>query len=279
MENNLNSAPKSSDGDGGNGAQSAQVSSDKHKTESEERSRAKDENKASEGGESSVCKHSAACEDGENPRDKRGGLSEISSEEEKTQPRHQAVKGADKKRKGKKKKRIPAWLSWGLIVLFLSFVLSVLFSLLTEIAVNDSPIYVCIAVLVVLLVLNIGCDIIANAVVSCSAEGFNAMASRKIRGAKRAVTFCRNAEKIGSIFSDVIGDICGIVSGSAGAVLAGYFIVNDSIQGMAISIMISAVISALTVGGKAFGKPFSIKYNSKIAFGFARFTTFFVKEK
>ena len=184
-----------------------------------------------------------------------------------------------KKHSGKKKKKVPVWLSWGLTILVLSFFLSVLFSFLTEIAVNDSPVYVCIIVLAVLLVLNVGCDIIANAVVSCDVDGFNAMASRKIRGAKRAVTFCKHSEKIASIFSDVIGDICGIISGSAGAVLAGYFVVNDSIEGMVISILISAVIGALTVGGKAFGKPISIKYNSEIAFGFARFTTFFVKEK
>ncbi len=184
-----------------------------------------------------------------------------------------------KKHKGKKKKKVPVWLSWGLTILILSFILSVLFSLLTEISVNGSPIYVCIIVLVVLLILNVGCDIIANAVVSCDVDGFNAMASRKIRGARRAVSFCKNAEKIGSIFSDVIGDICGIVSGSAGAVLAGFFIVNDSVEGMVISIMISAVISALTVGGKAFAKPIALKYNSQIAFGFAKFTTFFVKEK
>ena len=54
---------------------------------------------------------------------------------------------------------------------------------------------------------------------------------------------------------------------------------NDSVEGMVISILISAVIGALTVGGKAFGKPISLKYNSKIAFGFAKFTTFFVREK
>ncbi len=183
------------------------------------------------------------------------------------------------KRRGKKKRRVPLWLSWGLTILFLSFALSVLFSFLTEISVNGSPFYVCLIVLLVLLVLNIGCDIIANAVVSCEPEGFNAMASRKIRGAKRAVTFCRNSEKIASIFSDVVGDICGIISGSAGAVLAGYYVFNDSIEGMIISILISAVIGALTVGGKAFGKPISIKYNFKITFGFAKFTTFFVKEK
>ena len=190
------------------------------------------------------------------------------------------VKQKNTARRKKKKKRVPVWLSWGLTILVLSFLLSVLFSFLTEIAINDSSVYVCLAVLVVLLILNVGCDVIANAVLSCDVDGFNAMASRKIRGARRAVTFCKHAEKIASIFSDVIGDICGIVSGSAGAVLAAMFVFAEgSWEGMMVSILVSAVIGALTVGGKAFGKPISIKYNSKIAFAFAKFTTFFVREK
>ena len=219
---------------------------------------------------------SAASDAGHTPCAEGGGRSAVASDGEKK--RKNGGKG-DKKRRGKKKKKVPVWLSWGLTILVLSFFLSVLFSFLTEIAVNDSPVYVCVIVLVVLLILNVGCDIIANAVLSCDVDGFNAMASRKIRGARRAVAFCKHAEKIASIFSDVIGDICGIISGSAGAVLAGYFVFNDSVEGMVISILISAVIGALTVGGKAFGKPISLKYNSKIAFGFAKFTTFFVREK
>lgn len=215
---------------------------------------------------------SVASDAGHTPCAEGGGRSAVASDGEKK--RKNGGKG-DKKRK----KKVPVWLSWGLTILVLSFFLSVLFSFLTEIAVNDSPVYVCVIVLVVLLILNVGCDIIANAVLSCDVDGFNAMASRKIRGARRAVTFCKHAEKIASIFSDVIGDICGIISGSAGAVLAGYFVFNDSVEGMVISILISAVIGALTVGGKAFGKPISLKYNSKIAFGFAKFTTFFVREK
>lgn len=215
---------------------------------------------------------SVASDAGHTPCAECGGRGAVASDGEKK--RKNGGKG-DKKRK----KKVPVWLSWGLTILVLSFFLSVLFSFLTEIAVNDSPVYVCVIVLVVLLILNVGCDIIANAVLSCDVDGFNAMASRKIRGARRAVTFCKHAEKIASIFSDVIGDICGIISGSAGAVLAGYFVFNDSVEGMVISILISAVIGALTVGGKAFGKPISLKYNSKIAFGFAKFTTFFVREK
>ncbi len=181
--------------------------------------------------------------------------------------------------KKKKKHRIPPWLAWGLGVLLLSFVLTVIFSFLTEISVKNSPAYICVIVLLVLLVLNISCDVLANAIISCDPEAFHAMASRKIKGAKRAVSFCRNASKLGSIFADVIGDICGIVSGAAGTALIVHFAVSGTAYELIVSIGVSAVIGALTVGGKAIFKHFAIKFNRQIVFGFAKFTTIFKKEK
>lgn len=180
-----------------------------------------------------------------------------------------------------KKRRPPQWLVWGLSVLFLSFGLTIIFSFLTELVISeDSPAIVCVVVLLVLLVLNIVCDVLANAIISCKPEAFHSMASNKIKGAKRAVTFCRNASKLGSIFADVIGDICGIVSGAAGAVLATIIALSgDDYVKFISSILVSAVIGALTVGGKALFKPFAIRFNKQIVFGFARFTTFFKKEK
>lgn len=185
------------------------------------------------------------------------------------------------KKKKQKKKIMPSWLSWGLSVLFLSFALTVLFSFITEISIKGSPVYVCIIVLIVLLVLNIFCDLLANAILTCQADAFHAMASNKIKGAKRAVTLCRNATKLGSIFADIIGDICGIVSGSAGTVLAIYIASKSDgdIWEIVCAIGVSAVIGALTVGGKAIFKHFAIKYNKQIVFSFAKFTTLFKKEK
>ena len=170
------------------------------------------------------------------------------------------------KKKKQKKKRIPGWLSWGLSVLFLSFGLTVLFSFLTEISIKGSPVYICVIVLIVLLFLNIGCDMIANAIITCQPDAFHAMASNKIKGAKRAVTLCKNATKLGSVFADVIGDICGIVSGAAGAVLVVYIaaIADGNIWEIVSSILVSAVIGALTVGGKAIFKHFAMKYNKQI---------------
>ena len=190
-------------------------------------------------------------------------------------------KPSTKKKPKNKRKRKNAWLRWGLSILVLSFVLTVLFSFITEVSINDdSPAYVCIIVLVVLLVINIGCDLLANAIISCDAEAFHSMASNKIKGAKRAVYFCRNASKLGSIFADVIGDICGIVSGAAGAVL-GVIIAGDGGATIRLicAIGVSAVIGALTVGGKAILKHIAITFNKQIVFGFAKFTTFFKKEK
>lgn len=180
----------------------------------------------------------------------------------------------------KARKRIPGWLAWGLGMLVLSFALTVIFSFLTEVSIKGSPVYVCVIVLVVLLVLNIGCDLLANAIITCNPEAFHAMASNKIKGAKRAVGLCRNATKLGSIFADIIGDICGIVSGAAGTALVVYIAANGGTTVELIaSICVNAVIGALTVGGKAIFKHFAMKFNKQIVFGFAKFTTFFKREK
>lgn len=184
-----------------------------------------------------------------------------------------------KKKRKSKKKRKNDWLIWGVSVFFLSFVLTVVFSFLTEVSVKDSPSYVCVIVLLVLLILNIGCDVLANAIISVNPEAFHAMASNKIKGAKRAVSFCRNATKLSSIFADVIGDICGIVSGAAGTALVVHIAVLGTTAELIASIGISAVIGALTVGGKAIFKHFAVKYNKQIVFGFAKFTTVFKKER
>ena len=185
-----------------------------------------------------------------------------------------------KKKQKQKKKRVPGWLAWGLSVLLISFVLTIVFSFLTEISIKGSPVYVCVIALVVLLALNIGCDVLANAIMTCSPEAFHAMASNKIKGAKRSVSLCRNATKLGSIFADVIGDICGIVSGAAGTALVVYIAASGgTTMELIASIGVSAVIGALTVGGKAIFKHFAVKFNKQIVFGFAKFTTLFKKEK
>lgn len=183
----------------------------------------------------------------------------------------------NKKSKGKKKENAYAW---GFFVLFLSFFLTVLFSYLSEMCVSDSSVIVGVIVIFVLLIVNVSGDILANAVLSCTTPSFLSMASQKVVGAKRAVSMCKNAPKIASIFADVIGDICGIISGSVSALLVLKIgALGGSIPELVWSILVSALIGALTVGGKAIFKVFAVKYNTKIVFFVAKLTAFIVKEK
>ncbi len=209
-------------------------------------------------------------------RQKTGNVSTDDGYHPKSDAQSRRISGRNLKNK---KKHPYAWLVWGISVLFISFALTVIFSFLTEVAIKDSAAFICVIVLLVLLILNIGCDVLANSIISCKVDAFHAMASNKIKGAKRAVSFCRNATKLSSVFADVIGDICGIVSGAAGTALVVHLAVAGSNAELIASILVSAIIGALTVGGKAIFKHFAIKYNKQIVFGFARFTTLFKKER
>lgn len=193
------------------------------------------------------------------------------------------VKKKDKKNKGqiknliKKRKQI----RWAIIILFLTFFLSGLFSFMSEFLIGKSGIAVSFIILFTLIFISIIADIIGVAAASCSVEPFLAMASRKIKGAKRAVSLVKNAEKVTSICCDVIGDICGIISGAAVSAIilklfAGPFVADaNTIVQVIVTILLSSLVAALTVGGKALGKKIAIDNSQSIVFFVAKILSVF----
>ena len=91
------------------------------------------------------------------------------------------------------------------------------------------------------------------------------MAARKVPGAQDAIRLLRNAERVSSICNDVVGDICGVVSGSASAAIAAQVLQDFSFEWpQMVSLLMSALVAGLTVGGKAIGKTFAINSCTKI---------------
>ena len=91
------------------------------------------------------------------------------------------------------------------------------------------------------------------------------MAARKVPGGQEAIRLLRNAERVSSICNDVIGDICGVVSGSASATIAAQILQNfDFSWPRIVSLVMSALVAGLTVGGKAIGKTFAINSCTQI---------------
>ena len=145
-------------------------------------------------------------------------------------------------------------IKWILLITSLTFVISMIFSYLSETILKKSNIVIELLVLLTVILIGIIFDMIGVAVTTCAEYPFHAMASRKIKGAKTAIKLIKNKDKVSSFCNDVIGDICGIVSGTAGVIIA-TSIAKDSII---CSLLVTATISSLTIGGKALGKKVAV---------------------
>ena len=148
----------------------------------------------------------------------------------------------------KKKKRN----NWPLIVTILAFTISLLFSFMSESVMPKVGIIVGIMILILFIFIGIIFDMIGVAVTSSNEEPLHAMSSKKIKGAKKAVSFKKNADKVSSFCNDVIGDICGIISGSAGVSVAKGLASTFNLNIFYTGLIVTALIAALTIGGKAF---------------------------
>ena len=118
-----------------------------------------------------------------------------------------------------------------------------------------------VAFLILLAIILVGIifDIIGMAVATADEKPFHSMAARKVPGAQEAIALLRNAERVSSICNDVVGDICGVVSGSASATIAAQILTNFEFGWpQIVSLGMSALAAGLTVGGKAIGKSFAV---------------------
>lgn len=148
---------------------------------------------------------------------------------------------------------------WVVGVFLATIVVSGLISLLSDSIMSRSGIVAAFFILLVIVAVGILFDIIGVAVTSADEKPFHSMASRKVTGAQDAIRLLRNAERVSSICNDVVGDICGVVSGSASAVIALRILERFSFSWpQIVSLMMSALVAGLTVGGKAVGKAFAI---------------------
>lgn len=154
---------------------------------------------------------------------------------------------------------------WVGFVFFLTIVISGLISLLSEALLERSGMLFAFVILMSIVVLGIFFDVIGVAVTSADERPFHSMAARKVPGAQEAIRLLRNAERVSSICNDVVGDICGVISGAASATIAAQIIRSFSFTWpKLISLLMSAMIAGLTVGGKAVGKSYALRSCTQI---------------
>lgn len=167
-----------------------------------------------------------------------------------------------RKAKNKKKDR-----HWVIFITSFSFILSVFFLFVSDLILQDVSSIVAILVVFFIVLIGILFDIIGIAVTAADEVPFHSMASRKYYGAKKSISLIRNANKVSSICNDVIGDICGIISGTAGAMIVLDIAEGKSpLEKLIYSLLMSGFIAAATVGGKAAGKTLAISNSNYIVY-------------
>jgi CBS domain containing-hemolysin-like protein len=148
---------------------------------------------------------------------------------------------------------------WVVTIFLVTILISGAISLISEEIMSVSGIAVAFVILLVIVLIGIIFDVIGMAVASADEKPFHSMAARKVPGAQEAISLLRNAERVSSICNDVVGDICGVVAGSASATVAAQLLLMvDTVWPRSIMLAMSALVAGLTVGGKAIGKTFAV---------------------
>lgn len=185
-------------------------------------------------------------------------------------------KQKQQKKKGKGEKSSGRW---AVQVFFIAVFLSAALSFASDQALNGAGLAVAFAVLLAFILLGIVFDIIGVAVTAADEKPFHSMAARKTPGAREALGLIRKADKVSSFCNDVVGDICGIISGSTGAVIVVQIQSAFGTPGVVISLAVTALTSGLTIGGKALGKSFAIAKSTAVLQLVGRFLHLFSRKK
>lgn len=148
---------------------------------------------------------------------------------------------------------------WVITIFLATILISAAISLVSDLVMGSSPMLVAVIVLLMIVFIGIIFDIVGMAVATADEKPFHAMAARKVKGAKECIQLLRNAERVSSICNDVVGDICGVVSGSASATIAAQILGSFELNAENIvPLALSSLVAALTVGGKAVGKGIAV---------------------
>ncbi|UTR09476.1 hypothetical protein MM300_16465 [Evansella sp. LMS18] len=173
------------------------------------------------------------------------------------------------------KESIKKSLHWSLIVAVITLVLAALFAVISTSILSGVTWGTGMVIVFIIVFIGVLFDTIGVAATAANEKPFHAMAAAKLPGAKQAVQITRNADRFANFCNDVIGDIAGVISGTASA----YVVLRFSLQlgyeegttfQFLVSVLFTALVAALTVGGKSVGKTLAIQYSTEIIYNVGR---------
>ncbi|MFC4388574.1 hypothetical protein ACFOZ1_12285 [Gracilibacillus marinus] len=182
-----------------------------------------------------------------------------------------------------KKTHLQKSIKFSVSIAVITFVLAAIFSIVSSSVLSGVNSTVGLLIVLVIVLIGVVFDMLGIAATAADEVPFHAMAAEKVNGAKQAIIIVRNADRFASFCNDVIGDISGIISGTATAIVVlqianGFGYSEGTTFQITLSVFLTSLVAALTVGGKALGKYMAIHASTTIIFTVGKIIAF-VEEK
>jgi hypothetical protein len=156
---------------------------------------------------------------------------------------------------------------WIVAITAWTFILAVIIGIITNYSVNRiQSLTASFIILLIVVSMGVVFDLVGTAAAAANIAFLNAKAARRVVGAKYGVFLVKNAEQVANFCNDVIGDVSGVISGGLAAVIVLKIIMYYSYTETEIllSILVTALVAAITVGGKAWGKVIAIRHSTEV---------------
>jgi len=155
--------------------------------------------------------------------------------------------------------------TWIYKTILLTFFMAILTSLVSDQVISRTNLVLAFLILFFIVFVGIVFDTVGIAVAASTEKPYHAMAAKGNFRARYAVQLVKNASQVSNFCNDVVGDICGIISGAAGATITIRIIASFPGHDLFwLSIVFSAILAAVTVGGKAIGKELAMNHHKEI---------------
>lgn len=163
------------------------------------------------------------------------------------------------------------------LIASIAVLIAIAISLFSDIIIDTTGSLILMSILLLaVIIFGIMADAIGTAAAAATVQPLNALASKKIIGAKEAVTVIKRADKVANICQDVIGDVLNTLSGVFVVAIAILITRSESLKDR-YTLIITAAVVALTVFGKAIGKSYAIKKSNSIMLSIGKVIHYFKK--
>lgn len=148
----------------------------------------------------------------------------------------------------------------------LTFGLSILFSYLSDFFLGKITVLLLgFLLLMVVILIGVLFDMVGFAAAAADIVHMNARAANRVWGARQAVKLIKNADQVAIFCNDVMGDICATVGGAVGvAIVFRLLSGHPGFDTTLLTTLMTGLVAALTVGGKAVGKGFALNEATEV---------------